>query len=184
MEKADLKNNSQSSDELISKEKFTDYLKKVRFLKRNYCLIWDYIVNRQKLSRILFMNSLYQQIINIHGIVVEFGVRWGQNLNLFTSFRSIYEHFNKSRKIVGFDTFAGFPSIHDKDGNNKLASVGSYSVKENYEEYLKQILDYHESESSVLQSNKCQIIRGDATIGFEKYLEDHPETIIALAYFD
>lgn len=130
------------------------------------------------------MNSLYQQIINIHGIVVEFGVRWGQNLNLFTSFRSIYEHFNKSRKIVGFDTFVGFPSIHDKDGNNKLASVGSYSVKENYEEYLKQILDYHESESSVLQSNKCQIIRGDATIEFEKYLEDHPETIIALAYFD
>src|SRR6476661_4121753 len=48
-------------------------------------------IKRQDLSRILFMNELYRKIINVHGIVMEFGVRWGQNLALFESFRGAYE---------------------------------------------------------------------------------------------
>ena len=31
---------------------------------------------------------------------------------------------------------------------------------------------------------KYQLIKGDATVTIKKYLEDNPETIIALAYFD
>src|SRR5687768_5698986 len=56
-------------------------------------------LNRQTLSRIFFINDLYRKITNIHGIVVEFGVRWGQNLSLFSSFRGMYEPYNYNRKI-------------------------------------------------------------------------------------
>lgn len=100
-------------------------------------------ISRQALTRILFMNMLYKKIININGIVIEFGVRWGQNLALFESFRGIYESYNYNRKIIGFDTFSGFPSVHEKDGKSDVISVGAYSVNENFEQYLKQILDYH-----------------------------------------
>jgi hypothetical protein len=44
-------------------------------------------LNRQTLSRILFMHELYSRIVDVPGIVVELGVRWGQNLALFSSFR-------------------------------------------------------------------------------------------------
>ena len=43
-------------------------------------------INRQSLSRVIFMNELYQKIINVNGVVMEFGVRWGQNLSLFSNF--------------------------------------------------------------------------------------------------
>lgn len=141
-------------------------------------------LNRQTLSRILFFHELYKKIVNVHGVVVEFGVRWGQNLALFESFRGMYEPYNYNRKILGFDTFAGFPSIHKKDGLADVITEGAYSVTPNYKEYLERILSYHEQESPVSHLKKFELVKGDATVTLEKYLMDNPETIIALAYFD
>jgi len=141
-------------------------------------------LNRQTLSRILFFHDLYQKIINVNGVIMEFGVRWGQNLALFETFRGMYEPYNYSRKIIGFDTFCGFPSIHTKDGNSEIVSKGAYSVSENYDEYLKTILDYHELESPISHIKKYELVKGDAVSSIEKYLNEYPETIIAFAYFD
>ena len=141
-------------------------------------------LNRQTLSRIMFMHELYAQIIPVHGVVMEFGVRWGQNLALFSSFRGMYEPYNYNRKIVGFDTFSGFPSIAPQDGTDAIARVGAYGVTKNYEEYLESVLNYHETESPLGHIRKHELVKGDAVATLEKYLAEHPETIIALAYFD
>jgi hypothetical protein len=139
-------------------------------------------LNRQNLSRILFMHNLYQKIIDVHGVVMEFGVRWGQNLALYESFRGIYEPYNYNRKIIGFDTFSGFPEVHGKDGAK--VAVGDYGVTSGYEDYLDKLLDYHESESPIAHKKKYELVKGDATQTIDKYLEKNPETIVALAYFD
>ena len=34
-------------------------------------------IDRKTLSRILFMHELYKKIIDVHGVAMEFGVRWG-----------------------------------------------------------------------------------------------------------
>jgi len=141
-------------------------------------------IKRQNLSNILFMDELYKKILSTHGIVMEFGVRWGQNLALLESLRGIYEPFNHTRKIIGFDTFKGFPTINEKDGKSGIASVGAYSVTKRYEDYLDKILDYHEHESPISHIKKYQLIKGDAVIEIKKYLKQNPETIVALAYFD
>ncbi|MBN1041182.1 crotonobetainyl-CoA--carnitine CoA-transferase [Clostridium botulinum] len=141
-------------------------------------------INRQSLSRILFMNDLYKKIVDVHGIAIEFGVRWGQNLALFESFRGIYEPYNYNRKIVGFDTFEGFKSLDKNDGQLDIIQEGAYSVTDNYEEYLEKILQYQESENPISNIKKYEIVKGDATKTIHTYLNDNPETIIALAYFD
>ena len=144
----------------------------------------ELFIKRQDLTKILFMNEMYKKIINVPGITVEFGVRWGRNLALFEFFRGIYEPFNHARKIVGFDTFEGFPSVHEKDGKSEIVTVNALSTTKGYEDYLKQILDYHEQESPISHIKKYQLIKGDATIEIDKFLKDNPETIITLAYFD
>ncbi len=141
-------------------------------------------IKRQDLSRILFMHHLYSQILNIHGVVVELGVRWGQDMALFEAFRGIYEPFNHTLKIIGFDTFEGFPSIHEKDGDASIVQEGSFSVSENYDQHLEKVLTAHENESPIPHIKKHQIVKGDATVQVEKYFSEHPETIVALAYFD
>lgn len=141
-------------------------------------------VNRQLLSRFLFLNELYLKAINTHGIIMDFGTRWGQNLALFESFRGIYEPYNHTRKIIGFDTFSGFPSVNGKDGNSDIVAKGAYSVTNNYDKYLQNVLDYHEQESPISHIKKYEIIKGDASKTIKEYLKNHPETIISFAYFD
>lgn len=141
-------------------------------------------LNRQALSRILFMNELYQRIINVHGIVIEFGVRWGPNLALFESFRGMYEPYNYTRKVVGFDTFEGFAVTTPEDGTADVIAHGAYGVTQGYETYLERVLAYHEQESPIAHLKKFQLVKGDASQTIESYLRDNPETIVALAYFD
>ena len=141
-------------------------------------------ISRQSLSRIIFMHDLYQRIINTTGVVMEFGCRWGQNLALFQAFRGMYEPYNYNRKIIGFDSFEGFKSLHEKDGDAKIIHEGAYAVTKNYTDHLEQVLGHHETESPISHIKKYEIIKGDATETLEKYLKDHPETIIAFAYFD
>ena len=138
--------------------------------------------SRQALSRIIFMNELYKKNLNTHGVIFEFGVRWGQNLSLFSAFRGMYEPYNYNRKIVGFDTFSGFPEIDPNDG--RVNKQGDYAVTAGYEDYLEQLLRIHENESPIAHIKKFELIKGDATIKIDEYLKDHPETIISLAYFD
>lgn len=141
-------------------------------------------MSRQNLSQVLFVHEMYQHIVDIHGVIMEFGVRWGRNLALYESLRGIYEPFNHNRKIIGFDTFEGFPSVDNKDGTDEVIAVGAYNVTDNYEEYLSKILDYHEQENPISHIKKYDLVKGDAVEGIERYLDAHPETIVALAYFD
>jgi len=139
---------------------------------------------RQILTKTLFFNEIYQKILPLQGIAVEFGVRWGTNLVTLMNLRGIYEPYNYLRKIVGFDTFEGFPDIHDKDGNTPFTKEGNYSVSKNYETYLNQVLSYHEQESPIPHMQKFDLRKGLAQVELKKYLSEKPHTIIAFAYFD
>ncbi len=141
-------------------------------------------LSSKDLSRILFMYFIYKKVINLQGIIFDFGTRWGQNMALFNAFRGIYEPFNRHKKIVGFDTFTGFPSISKKDGASSLMKKGNISVTNNYEAYLNNIMRSHEALNPISHIKKYEIWKGDAIIEIEKYLKKYPETIIALAYFD
>ena len=141
-------------------------------------------LNRQTLSRILFVHELYRLVLDVPGVIFELGVRWGQNLALWSSFRGMYEPYNHSRRIVGFDTFAGFPAVGDEDGNAPAASVGAYAVGHAYDDYLREVLRYHEQESPLSHLERFELVRGDASQTVQCHLAEHPETVIALAYFD
>jgi hypothetical protein len=141
-------------------------------------------LNRQALARILFLHELYRTIVEVPGSVLELGVRWGQNLALFTSFRGLEEPFNHARRIVGFDTFGGFPAVGPEDGGAPIAAAGSYAVPDSYEEYLHDVLAYHEQESPVAHIRKFELVKGDAAETLPRYLDERPELVIALAYFD
>lgn len=136
----------------------------------------------QTLSRLLFMDFLYRQIIPVQGVVIEFGCRWGQNIATFTALRGIYEPFNRLRKIIAFDTFGGFPDTDAKDGPKMVK--GGYSVTENYERYLSEIIQLQEQESPLPHIRKHEIIKGDVMETVGAYFEANPHTIVALAYFD
>lgn len=136
------------------------------------------------LKRTLFLNELYQKILGVHGVVIQFGVRWGRDIVTFDALRTIYEPFNISRRVIGFDTFEGFPSVHPQDGNDAVMTPGALNVTEGYVTELNQTIECRRQLDPLPNIDRCHLIKGDASIEFEKFLANHPETVIALAYFD
>jgi hypothetical protein len=141
-------------------------------------------LSSKSLSRVLFFYEIYKKILNTHGMVMEFGVRWGQTLSLLSALRGIFEPFNRHRKIVGFDTFAGFKGMSEQDGALCKTVDGSFSVSEDYERYLEQILGLQEALNPIPHLKKFELVSGDATETIPAYLKKHPETLVSLAIFD
>lgn len=57
-------------------------------------------------------------------------------------------------------------------------------MPDGYENYLTEILTYHENESPISHIRKFELVKGDVSVTIDEYFKKHPETIAALAYFD
>lgn len=136
------------------------------------------------LAKILFVHEAYQMILDLPGVIVEFGTWWGQNIVLFENLRAIYEPFNQSRRVIGFDTFNGYPQLSEKDRVSETIRVGGYKVAENYREYLEKLIDYHEKNNVLANVKKHELVQGDVAETAPRYFSERDEVIIALAYFD
>lgn len=139
-------------------------------------------LTRQNLAKINFIQFLYEKILPVHGVIMEFGVRWGQNMALLSALRGMLEPYNYNRKIIGFDTFEGFPAVHKLDGEE--ISNGDYSVTHDYISQLISILDFHNNNAPIPQKKKYELCIGDASKTLPDYLSKNQHTIIAMAYFD
>jgi hypothetical protein len=135
-------------------------------------------------SRLLFFYEIYQKIVNTHGVIIEFGVRWGQTLSILSALRGILEPFNRHRKIIGFDTFEGFKGMSETDGGKCACVDGSFSVSPRYEDYLDRVLFLQDHLNPVSHLKKYEIVKANAVNTIPHYFEKHPESIISIAIFD
>lgn len=141
-------------------------------------------LDHKQLSRILLMDHLYKQIVDIHGDVMDFGTRWGNNAALFRSLRAIYEPYNKHRKIIAFDTFTGFDRFSSEDGIADSLQKGYFATTKDYEEYLEKNMHENEKLEPVGHIKKFEICKGNIGTTLPDYLQANPQTIVSLAYFD
>ena len=136
-------------------------------------------------SRMLFMNEFYKMGLDVMGQVFDFGTRWGHNMAIFIACRGMYEPFNRHRKIVGFDTFGGFPTgITPEDGQSEMIGVGNISVSENYMTYLDSHLALLEKNNALPHLKKYELVQGDASETIKTYFTKNPHALVSHAFFD
>lgn len=137
------------------------------------------------LVKFLVMSEIYQRVMRVPGCLVEFGTWWGQNLILLENLRAIHEPFNKQRTIIGFDTFDGYTSLSNRDKKSEVWKESSYSTGKDYVRYLEELLKVHER-CNVLGhvQGGHKLIAGDVSVTAPAYFKEHPESIVAFAYFD
>ncbi len=141
-------------------------------------------VRSSLLVKFLVMDDLYRRFVSVPGALLEFGTWRGQNLVLLENLRAIHEPFNKQRTIIGFDTFTGYPEDAGM-AETALTEHGGYNSGSDYPRYLAELLETHEGNSAFghLRGNH-KLIAGDVTQTAPKYFADHPETLVAFAFFD
>jgi hypothetical protein len=142
-------------------------------------------MRRQQLADLLSMDALYRMVLDIPGVIMEFGVRYGRHIGAFVGLRAIYEPYNPFRRVVGFDTFTGFPHVDEVDKLSASAVAGRFAVPTGYLDYLREVLDAHQDGEYLSHiTERVVIVQGDVCETLPRYLEENPHTIIALAFFD
>lgn len=141
-------------------------------------------VPRQHLTNFLAKYEVFKKILHIQGSIIECGVFFGGGLMTFAQLSAIFEPVNSQRKIIGFDTFSGFPEISrfDKDSESEFVHKGGLAVS-TYED-LKSSISLYDSNRFISHIPKVELIKGDATRTIPKYLKENPHTVISLLYLD
>lgn len=137
--------------------------------------------SRQTFTKILTRIKLFEKIKTVQGSIVECGVYKADSLMTFFHLSNIYEPFSFTRKIIGFDTFEGFPNVSEKDPDS-YAKIGHLNDVDF--ELIELIVKAQEKNKAIPNINKIELVKGDAATSIPEYLESNPHLIISLLYLD
>jgi len=139
---------------------------------------------RQILTRFLAHYDIFKRILSVKGSIIECGVKTGKGLITWAKLSSILEPINISRRIYGFDTFKGYPSISKKDStfyvnSHKVGDMGS-----DYYDELKEIIKIYNSNRPLGHIEKVYLIKGDACKTIPQFIEKNPHILVSLLYIN
>lgn len=142
--------------------------------------------SRQAITKFLARNDVFLKQLHINGSVVEIGVHRGASLMSWSHFSSIYEPVNHLRKIIGFDTFEGFPAIHEKDhaGTSEHLQYRGLDVGIETEQDLHRSINLYDVNRLMNHIPKVEIVRGDACQTIPEYINNNPHLIVSLLHID
>lgn len=141
-------------------------------------------VRRQNLARFMVQYELFKKQLDTKGSIVECGVHNGGGVMSWAKISTILEPYNYHRKIIGFDTFEGFPSIADIDKENDQVKTGMFA--EDYDVYdeLSCCIEEYDENRFINHIAKIDLIKGDANLTIPNYLEENKHTLVSLLYLD
>lgn len=139
---------------------------------------------RKYVTRFLSRYELFKQVLHIQGSIIECGVFAGAGLMSFLQLSSIFEPINHQRRIIGFDTFEGFPEVHKKDkGKSAVRAKKGQLASDSYQELLKAIMLYDKNRF-LNHIPKVELVKGNACQTIPLYIKENPHLIVSLLYLD
>ncbi len=141
-------------------------------------------VPRQDLTKFMIKYEIFKRVLGIHGSIVECGVLFGGGVATFAQLSAILEPTNHQRKVIGFDTFAGFEKLSKQDARSesKEAHPGGFAT-DSYEE-IRRAVALYDMNRFVGHISKVELVKGDATATIPRYIQENPHLIVSLLYLD
>jgi len=102
----------------------------------------------------------------------------------WAQFSAIFEPVNHQRRIVGFDTFRGFPALSRQDRSSESADARPGGLAVDSYDHLEQCVALFDRNRFVGHVPKVELVRGDATKTIPAYLKENPQLIVSLLYLD
>ena len=137
-------------------------------------------LDRRMVSLILTRIKLFEKIVSTQGAVVECGVYKGNSLMTFFHLSNILEPNNFNRKIIGFDTFSGFPHVDiTRDTAGEVGHLSDTNL-----ELIQNMIVVQENDKFIPHMKKIELVVGDARESIPSYVKANPHLLIALLYLD
>ena len=141
--------------------------------------------SRQSIAKFLTKYEIFKQILHVNGSIVECGVLHGAGLLTWAKLSSIFEPVNHTRKIIGFDTFEGFPHLHDIDTktgtSNHLKKSG---LKGSTYKAVQEAIRVYDINRPINHIPKIELVKGDICKTSDEYIRNNPHLVVCLLYLD
>lgn len=146
-------------------------------------------VSRPALMRFAARYELFRRIVEVKGSIVECGVRGGGGVMAWAKLCSTFEPFALHRRVIGFDTFEGFPSLSDRDRPAASAELAVQRVggfRPSYDSYgeLLELVALYDRRRILGEHGKVDLVRGDACQTIPDYVARNRHLLVALLFLD
>jgi hypothetical protein len=141
-------------------------------------------VRRSNLTRFLALYEIFKLVQPIKGSIIECGVNHGFGTMTWAKLSAILEPVNLTRRIYGFDTFEGFPSVSEKDRSAASQHVKAGDLYADSHDELLELAAVNDSTRFLGHIPKVKLIRGDACVTIPKFLQETPHVLVSLLYMD
>ena len=148
--------------------------------------------SRYHITRFLEHYEIFKLAKDRPGHVVELGVFRGWSFLNFAQFIEILNVGDRATKIIGFDTFKGFPKPHDRDISPKYEldkgpytiKEGNFNIGERAQQRLLRLIDLYESDKLLDVHKRVELVIGDISETIPKYVKQNPGLRISFLHLD
>jgi hypothetical protein len=156
------------------------YLEDLEKLENKH--VFDFALHTpiNSIQRFLARYELMKLIQDIPGAIIEFGVCSGNGLMSLIHSHNILQPTYRYREFYGFDSFEGFPSVHENDIKNIKWEKGDFA--NNSYDRLSTIIDIHNN-YYYLPTN-VNLIKGDVCETLPIFVKENRHLLVSLLYLD
>jgi hypothetical protein len=138
---------------------------------------------RTQLTRFLVLYELFKRVLPVKGSVVECGVFRGFSLFTWAKLSAILEPNNLHRRIYGFDSFAGFVNVHERDAAHRTR-VRAGDFASGNEEELRRLVEIYDRDRFLGHVPKIELISGDMAETVPTFVREHRHLVVSLLFLD
>jgi len=140
-------------------------------------------VRRQHLKRFLALYEIFKLAMPVKGSIIECGVFRGFGLMSWAKLSTMLEPENLTRRIYGFDTFDGFPSVGARDQSVFTDAQPGDLCANSFDELTELIREY-DRDRFLGHIPKVELIRGDIARSVPEFVASHPHLLVSLLFLD
>lgn len=140
--------------------------------------------SRQAIAKFLVRYEIFKRILPVNGSIIECGVLHGGGILAFAKFSSLLEPANHVRKIIGFDTFEGFPSISDADRKGDSAHLKVKGLTGSAMDDVSRAVALYDMNRPLAHIPKVELVKGDLVQTAPQYVAENPHLVVSLLYLD
>jgi len=132
------------------------------------------------IQRFLARYELMKLIQDIPGAVIELGVCSGNGLMSLIHCHNVLQPTYRYREFYGFDTFEGFPSVHENDIKDVIWQKGDFA-NASYDR-LSNIINIHNNYYYI--PTNVELIKGNVCDTVPIFLKENKHVLVSLLYLD
>jgi hypothetical protein len=138
---------------------------------------------RAQVTRFAALYELFKLVLPVKGSIIECGVYRGAGFMTFAQLSAALEPTNLTRRLYGFDSFGGFPSVSAADRPAHTGAAPGDLRSDSYDE-LNRLLEIYDADRFLGHLPKARLIRGDVTETVPAFVADNPHLVVSLLFMD